>query len=152
MFIPFIIFALIITETIKLISKGYENYPGGALLIAGWGVVIILPVVALIFAGTRRKKAVPDSEVVIPKTPFIGDLGYLRLNRYLYCILILAVLMAALVILSNYVELLKSLIIPSIGICIFLALVGGAIYFTIISIKDGHLRDKWAEQALKSDE
>ena len=147
--IPIIIFVLIITETIKLISKGYENYPTSALLIAGWGIVIILPVIALIFAGTKRKKAIPDSEVVIPKTPFIGNLGYLRLNRYLYCILLLAVLMAALVILSNYVESLKPLIIPSIGIYFFLVLTGGAIYFTIISVKEGHRREKWAEQALE---
>ena len=150
--LPVIIFALIITETIKLITKGYGDYPTSALIIAGWGVVIILPIIALIFAGTKRKKVVPDSEIVIPKTPFIGEVGYFRLNRYLNCILILAVLMAILLILSNYVESLKPLIIPAIGICIFLVLVGGAIYFTIISIKDSSVRDSWAEKALEKEE
>ena len=147
--IPIIIFALIITETIKLITKGYEGYPASALLIAGWGVVILLPIVSIIFSRIGRKEDSMDSEIILPKTPFIDKLGYLRLNRYLYAIGILAVVMAAIVIGSNYIESLKSFIVPAIGIYFFLVLVGGAIYFTIISIKDGHRRDEWAEQALE---
>ncbi|MDO9577218.1 MAG: sodium-dependent transporter [Candidatus Cloacimonadales bacterium] len=147
--IPIIIFALIITETIKLITKGYEGYPASALVIAGWGVVIILPIVSLIFAAIKRKNAIPDSKIVVPKTPFIGKLGYLRLNRYLYCILILGAFLAALMILSNYVESLKSLIVPAVGIYFFLVLVGGAIYFTIISIKESKRRDIWSNEAFE---
>ncbi|RLC56214.1 MAG: sodium-dependent transporter [Candidatus Cloacimonadota bacterium] len=149
--IPIIIFALIITETIKLITKGYEGYPASALLIAGWGVVILLPIVSIIFSRIGRKEDSMDSEIILPKTPFIDKLGYLRLNRYLYAIGILAVVMAAIVIGSNYYQSLKSFIVPAIGIYFFLVLVGGAIYFTIISIKDGHRRDEWAEQALEKD-
>ena len=147
--IPIIIFALIITETIKLITKGYEGYPASALLIAGWGVVILLPIASFIFSRIGRKEANPDSEVILPKTPFVDKLGYLRLNRYLYAIGILAVVMAAIVIGSNYIESLKSFIVPAIGIYFFLVLVGGAIYFTIISIKEGHRREEWAKQALE---
>ena len=150
--IPVIIFALIITETIKLITKGYEGYPASALLIAGWGVVIILPIVSLIFAAIKRKNAIPDSKIVVPKTPFIGKLGYLRLNRYLYCILILGAFLAALMILSNYVESLKSFIVPAVGIYFFLVLVGGAIYFTIISIKEGKRRDIWSNEVFEESE
>jgi len=149
--IPIIIFALIITETIKLITKGYEGYPASALLIAGWGIVILLPIVSIIFSRIGRKEDSMDSEIILPKTPFIDKLGYLRLNRYLYAIGILAVVMAAIVIGSNYYQSLKSFIVPAIGIYFFLVLVGGAIYFTIISIKDGHRRDEWAEQALEKD-
>jgi len=43
-FVPVIIFILIVSEGIKLISEGYGDYPLKALLIAGWGVVIILPI------------------------------------------------------------------------------------------------------------
>ena len=147
--IPIIIFALIISETIKLISKGYEGYPDSALLIAGWGVVILLPIVSLIFSRIKNKVADSDSEVIIPKTPFIDELGYLRLSRYLFAVLILAVIMAAIMMLSNYVESLKSFIVPAMGIYIFLVLVGGAVYFTIISAKDGKRRELWSKEAFE---
>ncbi|RLC49829.1 MAG: sodium-dependent transporter [Candidatus Cloacimonadota bacterium] len=147
--IPIIIFALIISETIKLISKGYEGYPDSALLIAGWGVVILLPIVSLIFSRIENKVADSDSEVIIPKTPFIDELGYLRLSRYLFAVLILAVIMAAIMMLSNYVESLKSFIVPAMGIYIFLVLVGGAVYFTIISAKDGKRRELWSKEAFE---
>ncbi|RLC49467.1 MAG: sodium-dependent transporter [Candidatus Cloacimonadota bacterium] len=147
--IPIIIFALIISETIKLISKGYEGYPDSALLIAGWGVVILLPIVSLIFSKIKNKVADSDSEVIIPKTPFIDELGYLRLSRYLFAVLILAVIMAAIMMLSNYVESLKSFIVPAMGIYIFLVLVGGAVYFTIISAKDGKRRELWSKEAFE---
>jgi len=144
--IPIIIFALIITETVKLITKGYEGYPASALLIAGWGVVILLPIASVIFAKIRRKEVIPDSKVIFPKTPFIGNLGFQRLNRYLFAILILAIVMAAIMIGSNYAESLKSFIVPSIGIYFFLVLVGGAVYFTIISAKEGKRREIWSQE------
>jgi len=147
--IPIIIFTLIISETIKLISKGYEGYPNSALLIAGWGIVILLPIVSLIFSRIKNKNADSDSEVIIPKTPFIDKLGYLRLSRYLFAILIMAVIMAAIMILSNYVESLKSFIVPAMGIYIFLVLVGGAVYFTIISAKEGKRRELWSKEAFE---
>jgi neurotransmitter:Na+ symporter, NSS family len=149
--IPIIIFALIIVETIKLITNGYEGYPSGALLIAGWGVVLLIPIVSIIFSRIRNNDEVSNSEVIIPKTPFIEKLGYLRLNRYLFTILILAVVMAAIMIGSNYVESLKSLIVPAIGIYFFLVLVGGAIYFTIISAKEGKRREIWSAENFKEE-
>lgn len=147
--IPIIIFTLIVSETIKLITKGYEGYPGGALLIAGWGIVILLPIIAIILSRIHRKEHEPDADVNIPTTDFIGNLGYTRLTRYFIAVVILASLMVVLIVLSTFVEVLKAAIIPAIAIFIFLVLIGGAVYFTIISIKDGKRRDNWSEEALK---
>ena len=150
--IPVIIFALIVTETIKLITKGYGGYPSSALLIAGWGIAVLLPLLALWFGKVKRKKAIPDAKVVIPKFPFKGELGYFRLNRYLNTLLILVILLAILVIASNYIESLIPFIIPSIGIFIFLSLFGGAIYFAFVSMSDRKERDIWVIKAFKQDE
>jgi neurotransmitter:Na+ symporter, NSS family len=147
--VPIIIFALIISETVKLITKGYEGYPASALLIAGWGVVILLPIVSMIFAKINRKEAIPDSEVIVPKTPFVENLGYKRLTRYLFSILALAVVMTIIMILSNYIDSLKSIIVPAIGIYFFLVLVGGAVYFTIISVKEGKRREIWSRESFE---
>jgi NSS family neurotransmitter:Na+ symporter len=147
--IPIIIFALIVTETVKLITKGYEGYPSGALLIAGWGVVILLPIVSIIFAKIKRKESIPDSEVISPKTAFVDKIGYKRLNQYLLAIIILAVIMIAIIVISNFVDAFKPLIVPSIGIYFFLVLVGGAIYFTIISIKEGKRREIWSVESFE---
>ena len=145
--LPLIIFALIISETIKLISKGYENYPNAALLIAGWGVVLCLPVLAMIFSSVGKKGEIVSEKVAIPKSPFINDIGFQRFNRYLYSILILGFILAVFIILSFYFVSLKPLIIFFVAAYIFLTLIGGAIYFTIISIKDDEKRDEWAKEA-----
>ena len=112
-------------------------------------VIASAPRDSIIFSRIGRKDDGQDSEVVIPKTPFIHKLGYLRLNRYLYAIGALAVVMAAIVIISNYVEAFKSFIVPAIGIYIFLVLVGGAIYFTIISVKEGKRREMWSRESFE---
>ena len=145
--LPIIIFALIVLETIKLISKGYENYPNAALLIAGWGVVICLPILAMIFSSIGKKeKIVPDKEI-IPKSPFTNEIGFQRFNRYLYSILILGLILVVFIIISYFANSLRPVITVLIAIYIFLTLIGGAIYFTTISIKDDKKRDEWAREA-----
>jgi hypothetical protein len=36
-----------------------------------------------------------------------------------------------------------------VAVVIFLALIGGAIYFSVISIKDSHRRDEWSLEAFE---
>jgi len=146
--LPVVILILIINESIKLITKGYEGYPNSALLTAGWGVVILLPIIAVLLSTARRKKDIADSPVCIPKYSFKDDIGYTRLNRYIYALLILGAFVAGIIIFSKFIPALATLIIPAVGIYIFLALIGGAIYFTTISVKDADLRVGWAAKAL----
>ncbi|MBC8385550.1 MAG: sodium-dependent transporter [Candidatus Cloacimonetes bacterium] len=149
--LPIVIFILVISETIKLISNGYENYPNAALLIAGWGVVIMIPVLAIIFSFIGKNKKIESAPIIIPKTPFTSDIGFQRFNKYLYTILIFGFLLAVYIILSYFVISLKPAIIFLIGVYIFLTLIGGAVYFTVISIKDGNWRDIWAKEALREE-
>ncbi|RLC51264.1 MAG: sodium-dependent transporter [Candidatus Cloacimonadota bacterium] len=150
--IPVVIFVLILSETIKLIVNGYENYPNGALLIAGWGVVIALPILALVFSKIGKDKKIESSEVTIPKIPFTDDTGFKRFNRYLYSLLVLGILLAVYIVLSFRIASLKPLISVFVAIYIFLALVGGAIYFTVISIKNSDERETWSKQAFPENE
>jgi neurotransmitter:Na+ symporter, NSS family len=150
--LPIIIFALILNETIKLISKGYEGYPDSALLIAGWGVAILLPVIAMLISVTGKRNEQSDKPVRIPKFDFKDKLGYYRLNRYLNSLMILGAGVALVIILSKYIHSMKVLLIPAVGAFIFLALIGGAIYFSIISIKDSRERIDWAQKALEENE
>jgi len=145
--IPIVIFALILNESIKLISKGYEGYPSSALMTAGWGVAILLPILGIIFSLGKRK-ITSEQQLVVPKYDFRGNLGYTRLKRYLIGLLILGVIVAAIIGASVFYPGFKSLVIPAVGIYIFLALIGGAIYFAIISFKDSDQRNEWAENAI----
>lgn len=150
--IPIIIFVLIINESIKLLTQGYGGYPSSALIIAGWGIAILLPVLAVIISSFKRKITVEESEIIIPQEHFVGEVGYSRLNRYLNALIILGALVAAITILGRYIPSLVSFLIPGVGIFIFLALVGGAIYFSIISIKDSQRRDEWAKNSFGTDQ
>lgn len=146
--IPLIIFILIINESIKLITKGYEGYPASALLIAGWGIAVLLPILAIIISSFKRKQVLEESKVIHPREDFTGDVGFKRLNIYLFTLLALGVILVAIIILSKYIPALTSLLIPGVGIIIFLALIGGAIYFSTISVKDAERRDIWSLTAL----
>ena len=147
--LPIIIFTLIIFETIKLIRFGYGEYPLKALIIAGWSIVILLPILAVILSKIRSKTKVEDIKVLTPKFSFNEKIGFARLNRYLYFILISVLLIAIVMFLSGYFIFLKALIIPLITIFIFFALIGGAFYFVIISLKDRKKREMWIEQAFE---
>ncbi|KQC10082.1 MAG: hypothetical protein APR54_03305 [Candidatus Cloacimonas sp. SDB] len=149
--IPIIIFLLIVNETIKLISRGYGNYPSSALLIAGWGVVILLPILAVVIALFKRKYLQDEIQVVIPRTHFIGKTGYYRLNRYLNALLGLGIIMAIIIISSRYIPALVSFLMPSVGGFILLALIGGVLYFASISLKDSPKRDEWSQTAFEND-
>ena len=151
-FVPIAVFALVLTDAVKLITKGYEGYPLKALLLGGWMVVIIVPIVAIITATAKRRGKEKAVETIIPTESFVSDVGYKRLHKYFGAILIGGIILISVIVLSNFVQSLAIYVTPLIALYIFLALVGGAIYFLRISLKEGHRRESWAKQALKSDE
>lgn len=53
--IPVILLTLFITQLIKEIKTPYEGYPTSAIAIAGWGVVIILPIIAIVFSLIKSR-------------------------------------------------------------------------------------------------
>ncbi|MBN2461521.1 MAG: sodium-dependent transporter [Candidatus Cloacimonetes bacterium] len=146
---PIALFALIISEAITLITQGYEGYPVNALVMAGWRLVIILPLLAIFIAGMKKTQQEAPEKVVIPLKNFRGDLGYKRLYGYIFALIILAVILSVIIDLSNFIPGLADMITIGIGVFIFLALVGGAVYFTIISIKDADDREQWSKEAFK---
>ncbi len=150
-YVPIVVFALILTDAIKLITKGYEGYPAKALLFGGWMVVIVVPILAIIIASVKSRGEIKEVDIHHPSKPFVSDIGYTRLYRYLKAVFFGGLLLIAVIILSNFIASLAVLVIPLITLFIFLALVGGAIYFARISMKEGHRRDEWAEQALEKD-
>jgi SNF family Na+-dependent transporter len=145
--VPIAISALIITETISLIRNGYGDYPFKALLIAGWAVALLMPVLAVIIANAKKQGHSGESGIITPKMSFRDDIGFRRMNRYFLTLLILGLVISVLFILNNYLFLQENLIMICIAIYIFLALVGGAVYFTIISMKDSNERILWSEKA-----
>jgi len=146
---PLAIAALIITETINLLTKGYGGYPIKALYMAGWRLVIILPVVAMVFSSLKRKKEDVQEEVILPLKNFRGDEAYTRLHVYLYALAIMAAILSLIIDVNAFISGLDHLITIGIGVFIFLGLVGGAIYFSIISVKDEKDRIKWTKEAFK---
>ena len=138
---------MILTDAIKLIRNGYEGYPAKALMF-GWLVVIVVPILAIIIASIKNRGEVKEVDIHHPSKPFVSDVGYVRLLRYFKAVLLGGLLLITIIILSKFITSLAVLVIPLITLFIFLALVGGAIYFTRISMKEGHRRDGWAEQAL----
>lgn len=147
--IPVIIAALIGRETVKLIRFGYEGYPSSALLIAGWGLALLLPLIAIILNIISRKREVPEVDEIIPAEHFRREAGYRRLNNYLIALVFLGLVMALTIILGSYYPVLKSAQPAIIVVCISLALIGGAVYFSLITLHDTEHRQKWIEKAFK---
>ncbi|NQT65179.1 MAG: hypothetical protein HQ554_03260, partial [FCB group bacterium] len=147
-YVPIAVFALILTDAIKLMKEGYEGYPAKALMF-GWILVIVVPIVAVTIALMKRKGEVKEADIHHPSEPFVSDVGFTRLYRYLKAVLLGGLFLITIIVLSKIISSLAVLVIPLITIFIFLALVGGAIYFVRISMKEGHRREKWAEQALE---
>ena len=147
-YVPIAVFALILTDAIKIIRNGYEGYPAKALMF-GWIVVIVVPIAAITIALMKRRGEVKEVEIHHPSKPFVSDIGYKRLHKYFKAVLLGGLLLIVIIILSNFITSLAILVIPLITIFIFLALIGGAIYFARISMKEGHRREGWAEQALE---
>ncbi len=149
--VPIVISVLIITETISLIRDGYGDYPLKALLIAGWGIALLLPICAILIANMRKTSIEQESKIIIPKTSFRGNIGYKRLSRYFVTLLILGIILLTILILNNFITRFDNLVTIGIAVYIFLALIGGAVYFTIISIKDSDDRICWSKEAFPAD-
>ncbi len=148
-YVPIAVFALVLTDAIKLITKGYEGYPVKALLFGGWLVVIIVPILAIIISSMKRKGEVKEFKTYHPAEPFVSDIGYIRLYKYLKAVLYSGIVLILIIILSNFITSLEVIVTALIAIFIFLSLVGGAIYFAKISMKEGKRREKWAEEHLE---
>jgi len=146
-FVPLAVFALIVSEAIKLITEGYEGYHFKALYLGGWTIVILLPIIAILISSYKRSKEVEFVKVKTPKTPFKGKEGFKRLTFYFVTLLIVGDILAIFVILGNFIESLSLVVTPLVAAYIFLALIGGAIYFTTFSIKESHERDEWSKTA-----
>ncbi len=150
-FVPIAVFALVLTEAIKLITEGYGGYHFKALYLGGWTVVVLLPILAIFISSFKRAKEVEVAHVIIPKIPFKGDEVYSRLNFYFATLLVVGDIIAIFVIFSSIFEQLSFVITPLIAGYIFLALIGGAIYFTTFSIKESHDRDEWSDHAFPAE-
>jgi len=148
-YVPIAVFALVLTDAIKLMKEGYEGYPAKALMF-GWILVIIIPIIAILFSMIKNKGKIKEADTHHPSVSFVSDIGYTRLTRYFKAVLAGGILLIAIIILSKYIASLAILVTPLITLFIFLALIGGAIYFTKISMQEGHRREEWAEQALEN--
>lgn len=147
--LPLVIGALLINEALKLILEGYEGYPQTALLFGGWIVVIIVPILAIIFSKIGKKFSDIRSDIIKPKRPFRFSLGFKRLYLYFKVVLILGIILILFIFLSNPIPNLKNYITAAIAVYIFIALIGGALYFTVISMKDGDKRTAWGKKYIK---
>jgi neurotransmitter:Na+ symporter, NSS family len=150
--IPIVVLALIVTEAVNLVTNGYGDYPFRALLLGGWIVVFLLPIIALIIAKTGTTTEVDEVRSFEPRTPYIYETGFRRLNHYFMVLLILGTVLVGMIVLSYAYYQIKAYIVYYIGGYVFLALIGGAIYFSIIAAKDGNRREIWAKTALPEDE
>ena len=150
--IPVVVLALIVTEAVNLIMNGYGDYPLRALILGGWMVVLILPIVALIIAKTGTATDLDEIYVHEPRTPYIYESGFRRLNHYFMVLLILGLILVGMIVLSYAYSQIKPYIVYYIGGYVFLALIGGAVYFSVLAGKDGNRREIWAKNALEEDE
>lgn len=142
-FIPVILIVLIISDCVGLIKNGYGDYPRRALIFGGWIPVLLLPVIALAIGSSKKREKVDAGEVIYPECDFIGKRGYSRFYRYLLALLTggIIVLVIGLVLPAYLTE--------AITLYVLLALVGGALYFSIVTSRHDKERVKWVEEKLK---
>ena len=115
-------------------------------------IVAVIPIVALIVAKTGSKTDLDDVKVLEPRTPYIYDTGFRRLRIYFTFLLIFGLILVALIVFSYAYNELKVIITYYIGIYIFLALIGGAVYFSVLASKDGNRRETWAKLSLNEND
>lgn len=147
-YIPIAVFALILTDAIKLVRDGYEGYSVKALTIA-WIVVIMVPIVAIILSLIKSRGETKKAEIYHPVESFVSDVGFIRLRKYFKAVLIGGLLLIVTIIVSNFSLSIAGFVTPLITLYIFLSLVGGAIYFARISMKEGNRREEWIVKASK---
>lgn len=145
--LPIVIGALVVTEAVKLITEGYEGYPQKALFLGGWFVVSILPIIAFIISRSGKKGELNEEEIFTPKIPFNYQVGFKRLHYYLHSLLIMGIIVGVLNVINGMIFTIEDLATWCLGIYMVLALVGGAVYFALISLKDEKKRESWRERA-----
>ena len=150
--LPVVITALILTEAYKLIIHGYEGYPKKALFLGGWLIVILLPIISFLISKSGKKHKLPKDEKNEPKIPFKHSLGFKRLNYYFYGLFIMSLILLAIISLKGSVIKIPNIVTWATAIYIFLALVGGAIYFVTFAIKDEEKRITWSKRVFKDDD
>ncbi|MCF7919762.1 MAG: sodium-dependent transporter [Candidatus Cloacimonetes bacterium] len=141
--IPVVLIALIITDGVNLFKEGYEGYPVKALLIGGWIPVLLLPIIALLIGSAKKAKAAVEEKPLIPKTDFLDKRGYKRFYAFLTALLLLGIIVVIIGIVSS------DLLTEALTIYMTLALVGGAIYFSIVTSRNGEARRRWIQTDLK---
>jgi NSS family neurotransmitter:Na+ symporter len=145
--LPIVIGALIITEAYKLITQGYDGYSQGALLIGGWLVVLLLPILALLISKSGNSKETSQPKMITPKIPFIYETGFKRLYVYFQILVITGIILIIINLLNSSFLKIENVVIISVGFYMTMALIGGAIYFVMISVRDQNKRKKWVERA-----
>jgi len=147
-YIPIAVFALVLTDAVKLISNGYAGYPAKALTVA-WILVIVIPIAAILISLLRSRGEKKLAATYLPAESFVNEVGYKRLHKYLKAILFGGTILIAVIILGNFNAAAGTIVTPLITLYIFLALVGGAIYFATISMKEGDRREDWTVHSSK---
>jgi NSS family neurotransmitter:Na+ symporter len=149
-FVPLAVAALIISEAVSFVTKGYEGYPVKALMF-GWMLVVVLPILAILISFHKSNIDVHPDKTFIPRESFTGNDGYKRLYYYLFALLILGFVLAVIIVLGQTNTFFAGLITPGMAIFVLLALVGGAVYFTTISIKEEKRRIIWTAEHFVED-
>ena len=145
--LPILIGALVLTEAMKLILGGYGGYSVKALFLGGWFIVVLLPIIAGVIASSGKNFHLDDDVRYVPRIPFNHKTGFRRLNLYFYLLLGIGVLLTTLNILNGTFYAISTLLMWSVAAFVFIALIGGAIYFAAISIKDDEKRKRWSKRA-----
>lgn len=149
--IPIVVGALVFTEAANLIKNGYGGYPAKALFLGGWLIVVLLLIISLLISLLRDKRETSQDRTIIPQNEFIGKLGYARLHRYFAFLLGFGVFMLIAVLLNSHFKIFSDLITPLIAIFVFLSLIGGAMYFAIIAIREDKHRLQWSQKIFKDE-
>ncbi|MCF7911219.1 MAG: sodium-dependent transporter [Candidatus Cloacimonetes bacterium] len=140
--IPAVLIALIISDGLSLFKNGYGDYPKTALLIGGWIPVFLLPIIALLIGSSSKQEKDTGQKVLTPQQDFSGKKGFSRFYYYLYGLLAAG----AIVVIIGFAV--PSLLTEALTIYLILALLGGAVYFSIITSLDDVSRKKWIQEKL----
>ena len=140
--IPAVLIALIISDGLNLYKNGYGDYPKKALLIGGWIPVFLLPVIAIIIGSSSKKEKIEEQKVIYPKHDFLGRKGFTRFYNYLYGLLVAGVIVAVIGLAA------PALLTVALTTYLILALLGGAIYFSIVTSRENEVRKEWAQEKL----
>ena len=69
--IPLVLFIMMAMSVVDLVTKGYEDYPGGYVMVFGWGAVAIAVIAALIFTFIPWRHRTVDTHATV--TQILAD-------------------------------------------------------------------------------